>query len=488
MKNTFYRINLFLVAILFFPIIASAEVGEVFNIDSTFNAGSSQQYQVNADLKNTFSLMDIYIENDFWESKDWADKNKINNILFDLNLEFEKKIYPQLTNAFGGIKENDNDELKKISILFYPMKDDARGYVRNIDAYNKIINPSSNERNIIYLNSKYINEGMLPEILAHEFMHLIQLNQKELKKGVTEQVWLNEARSEYAITFLGYNSKDESYLDKRVKDFLLRPSTPLLEWENTTYDYGAVNMFIHYLVEQHGIEILIDSLNSDKVGIESINEALKKNDYDNSFAEVFRDWSIAVYLNDCSVDKKYCYDNSKLKNVRILTNSAYMPFSRESSVSMNQSIRNWSSNWQRFVGINGNFKMEIEVPENCNFDISYIYKDINEKTHVSSVYVENGRKKEINIPSLRENISPVIFIFSVKGTELEKTIKNPFFVYSITASITSENANEQEIISEPEIKIPFEIDKPLDEMNREELLRVLIRVIVYLLSQGKLVI
>jgi len=32
-------------------------------------------------------------------------------------------------------------------------------------------------------------------------------NQKERKYGKSEEVWLNEARAEYLITYLGYNQK-----------------------------------------------------------------------------------------------------------------------------------------------------------------------------------------------------------------------------------------------------------------------------------------
>jgi len=483
--NTFLFLGALLIVMPFF---VDAKTIETFNVDIDFNSGGNYGYQVEAEIKNSFTLIDFYFENNFWESKDWTERNRISNLLYQLNNEFENRIYPQLTSTFGEIKQYNKEEGDKITVLFYPMKEGARGYIRNIDAYEKIVNPSSNERNIIYLNSNYIEEGFLEEILAHEFMHLIQLNEKEIRKGVKEDIWLNEARAEYAITFLGYDKKDNSYLEKRIKDFLIRPSTSLIEWNNTVYDYGVINMFSHYLVEQYGINILIDSLKADKVGIESINEALKKNKYTETFADIFNAWSIAVYINDCSVNNKYCYNNPKLQGVRVLANNAFMPFSRESYISMNQSIRNWTSNWQRFVGINGNFKIQIKSPEKCNFRVSYIYKDSKEKTHVESFYIEEGGEKEIIIPGLLENISPITFIFSVEGTELEKQFSSPFFVYSVTASVVIGGVIEPETPTESEISLPFEIDKPLGQMDRRELLMVIIRLLIYLLMQGKLVI
>jgi len=50
------------------------------------------------------------------------------------------------------------------------------------------------------------------------------------------------------------------------------------------------------------------------------------------------------------------------------------------------------------------------------------------------------------------------------------------------------DSNNNEDYQEQTIELPFEIDKPLNQMNREELLMVIIRTIIYLLVQGRLVI
>ncbi|MDD5696484.1 MAG: hypothetical protein PHO90_00730, partial [Candidatus Pacebacteria bacterium] len=58
--------------------------------------------------------------------------------------------------------------------------------------------------------------------------------------------------------------------------------------------------------------------------------------------------------------------------------------------------------------------------------------------------------------------------------------------YSITATTFSQPVENQG--SGSDIQLPFEVSKPLGQMNREELLSVLLRLIIYLLLQGKLVI
>jgi len=482
MKIEFIKFICFFLGMFLFvtPVSAANENIYKFNIDPSYNSEDVQQYQISSELKNSFGRLDFYVDSTYLSSKDWTERNEMSNAFSNLSSDFEVKIYPQLTTTFGTEKHSSKEGIERIAVLFYPMKEGVRGYIRTIDAYDKIINPSSNQMEIIYLNSNYIDSPLLPEILAHEFTHLIELNQKEIKNGVAEDTWLNEARAEYAVTLLGYNDgSEEGYLDKRIKDFITKPTDSLTEWNNTNYDYGVVSMFIHYLVEQYGLNILKDSLHSSKTGIDSINEALKNNNYKETFEDVYSGWSIAAYLNDCSVSSKYCYTNEKLKNLKVLPVNTFMPFFKESSVSVNQSIINWSSNWQKFVGVNGNFKLEIKSPEKCNFKVSYIFKDQYEKSYVKVISFNSGEKKEIIIPNISENISPIIFIFSVEGTELEKTTPNLFFIYSTTASITSDSPLEEDN------SLPFETDKPLSQMTREELLRVLLRVIIYLLSQGR---
>jgi hypothetical protein len=56
------------------------------------------------------------------------------------------------------------------------------------------------------------------------------------------------------------------------------------------------------------------------------------------------------------------------------------------------------------------------------------------------------------------------------------------FSYNISASTLTSNG---EIGPSNTIKLPFTIDKPLNQMNKEELLMVVLKLIIYLVSQGK---
>jgi hypothetical protein len=134
------------------------------------------------------------------------------------------------------------------------------------------------------------------------------------------------------------------------------------------------------------------------------------------------------------------------------------------------------------VGGSGSLKVEIKSPNDCNFKASYIIKDQLDKSSVYPISIKEGETKEITVPNIR-NASSIVFVFSVEGSKLDNATTSSFFVYNTTASTTINNSSEQGE-AEPEVNLPFEISKPLNQMSREELLTVLLRVIVYLLSQG----
>jgi hypothetical protein len=458
------------------PLFASAEkVGDTTNffVDQYYSQDSKQS--ISAVLVRDMNNALFYVDNNYWNSIGQEEKNNIGSILEKLSVNYRYEIYPTLTNAFGVNGDG------KLSVLFYPMKTDTMGYTRNIDGYERTVNPYSNNRQMVYLNSDKIKGDLLKEGLAHEFMHLITFNQKEKKYGTTEDTWLNEARSEYAITLLGYNNEDkETYLDKRTSDFINNSSDSLTEWRNSNYDYGIVSLFTHYLVEQYGSEILIDSLHSGKKGIESINEALIANKRTVTFADVFSDFSTAIYVNDCSVSLKYCFTNEKLSKVRVLPYSNFLPFSGESKLIINQTVKNWSSQWQKFSGGGDNISFQISPYIDDFFAATYVIKKTNGQYIVNKVDLSTVKGKTINIDNTAKDISSIVFIVSLEDGDVlgDQTVS---FSYNISASTLTPSGET----TTNTIKLPFTIDKPLNQMNREELLMVVLKLIIYLISQGK---
>jgi hypothetical protein len=484
-KNKFViQFTCFLFSLSLIPFFASAAfVGEKTNlyIDNGFSLNNRDQ--VSATFVSGSSLLDIYVDSSFWENKTEEEKKEIFDVFDSLSHEFDLKIYNQLTYTYGEVWDASfSNAGKKVTLLFHQMKENVNGYTRNIDGYEKTIVPYSNQREIIYLNTDKIESINLKSYLAHEFTHLIQFNQKEKKLGTPEEVWLNELRAEVAPTILGYNDvkEEKNYLRERVSTFLSNSSDSLIKWDNMSYDYGVVSMFGHYLFDHYGVDVLGDSLkNSNKVGIESIEEVLLKKGIQDTFKDIFTNWMIANYVNDCSLNSKYCYKNENLKSLQIIPFSNFISFTNDSSLSIGQTVSNWSANWQRFSGGNKDLKLVFDGRNN-NFKVYYVIRYYTGKQEVKEIKLDNYGKAEIVFPKMGTSIASLVIIPSIQ----ERNSSNQDFYYSIVASTQGSVENN----NNTEIKLPFEIDKPLNQMNKEELLILLIRVIIYLLVQGKLVI
>lgn len=478
-------IYILLISFIFLiPTFARADnFGQRNNFFVDYNFGETKANQISATLQNNASSdISYYIDDQFWNTKTEAEKKQINLTLDSLSSEFELNIHPKLTNEFGTEATPGIDREKKITVLFYPMVDKARGYVRNIDEYEKTIVPESNQREMVYLNTDDLDSPLLKSFLAHEFMHLIEFNQKEQRTGTPEEVWLSELRAEYAPTFLGYDNPTDAdnYLKNRVSIFISKPYDSLTQWNNDTYDYGTVSMFGHYLVDQYGVDILADSLRlSQKTGIDSINDALKRKGISDTFSSVFSNWIIASYLNDCSVNARYCYKDKNLTDLHIVPFSNFMPFSGESSLSISQTLSNWSAHWQKFSGANKTLKLQFDGKGQSGIGVIYVIRDYSGKNEVKELTLDATKKGELVIPNMGIDKASVMLIPFVKGNN-----KTDSF-YSITASTLNPTTVEP-TNTDNTIKLPFAIDKPMSQMNREELLTLLLKVIIYLVSQGKL--
>ena len=138
---------------------------------------------------------------------------------------------------------------------------------------------------MVYLNITALgDQRKINAFLAHEFQHLISFNQKEILRNVADDTWLNELRSEYAVTLLGYNDNfASSDLEKRLQAFIESPSDSLTEWKNLPADYGQISLFGEYLAEHWSPQVIADTLKTSSVGMASINDALKQNGFSDSF-------------------------------------------------------------------------------------------------------------------------------------------------------------------------------------------------------------
>lgn len=442
-----FVISLVLFLAVGFQVNAEA-LGEkkIFYIESSYDLSAREE--LTAVLVKTTPKLYFYVDENWWN---FNPQDEVYQALSDLGEEFQDKIYPALTSTFGPEWNPGVDKDSRISVLIHPMRENAGGYFSSKDEYPKLQVPNSNEREMVYLNTEYITDPLAKSFLAHEFTHLITFNQKENSHDITEEIWLNEARAEYASTLVGYDDVYEgSNLEIRAEIFSEDPSDSLLEWRDTEYDYGSISLFVQYLVDHYGIEILIDSLHSTKTGIESINYALKKNGFEEDFSQIFLDWTIATLINDCNYGAKYCYLNPNLGNFHISSRINFLPLSGKSTLSLADVTKNWTGNWYKIIGGRGILKFVFTGGLNASFKVPYIAKTRSSGYIVDFLELDEFRRGEVCIDDFGTEIVSLFVIPSLQNPEASDD--KSFYSFSWSASI-EESQKEQELISQLLAKI-----------------------------------
>ncbi len=339
-------------------------IGEhhTFFVNSTYDAQS--RTSISATLKHVSTHAYFYIEDSYLNNLSLYDQQTLNQKLIGVGQDFDNTIYPKETAFWGSEPSPGVDNDSRVTILLERLNPGAGGYFDSANASPSAQTTNSNQREMITVNVLSLGNNYLKIFLAHEFQHLTSFNQKELLRDTSEEVWLNELRSQYAITLAGYNDNlQNSDLYQRAATFLQNPTDSLTEWPNTNIDYASVTLFGQYLVDRFGSKILFETLQNPLMGIASINKWLGDNHYAERFSDVFGDWMWTNYIGGQSQDSKFKYTNQNLQTIQVpATDTRQLTSFGQNTFSY--SLKPWQPNWDRFI-------LDSSVPAGKNVKISW---------------------------------------------------------------------------------------------------------------------
>ncbi len=470
------RILKLTILFVFFANFAFATIGEekVFYIDPSF-AENSSNYTLKAEHILSKNGLDVYIDSAFWNKKTNQEQEKAKQDLEGISQRF-KENQSKIVSLFGREASPGIDKNPNIVMLLHPLKNDAKGYIRVIDKYEKIVAPFSNESEIVYLDATKLDSPFFDSFLIHEYTHLVFLNQKTSNTALLEEnTWLTELYSEYAATII-QDANTYGYFDQRIRDFFKDPSVSLIYWDGSVYDYAIITLFSHYLADNYGKEVLKESMKSEKVGIESIDHALKKRGFEEDFEDVFSNFVVALVINDCTSNDKYCFKNEKLKNFTILPFSNFLPFSGNAIISIGQNINNWSAQWQKFSGGIGELEITFKGEKDVHIKAKYIAKTKTGKNIVGDLELNENNEGKVVVPKMDESYDSIIIIPIMADKAFEKNTGKRWS-YEMQARI--KDTEKQENPVDKTFEDVFDLNKPLSEMSKRELLILIIKILLY---------
>lgn len=350
---------------------ASADIlgqSEIFNTNETFD--NFDRTSVSATLRYVGSNAYFYVDDKFWNSLNFVGKNRVSDGIANLSNEFDYNIYPKETSFWGQEPRPGIDGDNRMVILLEELKQGNGGYFSTANGFSKSVDPESNEREMVVISADAVAGQYAKIFLTHEFQHLISFNQKELLRKTSDDVWLNELRSEYSVTQTGYNDFfTTSNLERRAKTFFENPSDSLVEWPNAGLDYALVALFAEYVVDQYGVNFLRETLQTDIAGISSINSVLANRGNGDTFIEVFAGWMAANYINDKSANSKFGYSHSGLKNFKANPQRINILSGSELTV-FDYSLKPWQIYGHKFLigdSLSGNKAIKLSPAYNSKF-------------------------------------------------------------------------------------------------------------------------
>jgi hypothetical protein len=450
MKKIFSKRKVLFIALFlgltfnFLPFSVSAASTKFF-VDGYYDSISRETIMAQPYYESDWAY--YYIEDDYLNSLSVEEKNQLKEIIKKLGKSFDQEIYPKLTKLLGDIWSPGVDNDSRITILFTKLIDGVGGYFNAGDEMMLAQNNASNVREMIYLSTDFLLDKELKSYVAHEFQHLISYNQKERNQNKTEDVWLNELRSEYVSTFLGYDTEDynNSNLKARIEKFLQYPSDPLTEWRGRLYDYLPINLLAQYFADHYGNGFFSQLTRNSEVGIDSINIALSTAGGNNDFIETFGNLMIGLYLNDAQEEIEYGFLNYFLRDIHVPPTAQYEVFPGL-AILRSGLIKEWMPLWYEITAKKDtNNEVVISFDGSADrgeFRAKILKIDSAGNYFVSDWNFTDGKTGEITMHRLGGDLKKIVIMpyLIYNGHYQDETLDYNNFSLSVTSSQEAESA------------------------------------------------
>jgi len=235
--------------------------------------------------------------------------------IFETNIiNKELELFYNISGTLGNIGDG------KVIILFASLIEGVAGYFDPFNEYTQeqlndmgLGNYKSNEWEMIFLDFvNYYNTT-----IAHELQHLIHFNHDQ-----DEVRWIDEGLSE----FVGYITNTQPVTWNNITPFsyyfLNNLDDSLIYWNfysndgrDVRIDYGGAYLFVFYIYEQFGKNIITYIVLDTKNAVDSLTSFL--DNYNMTFNELYNNFYTAIILDKYDLNNKYSFQNINITEVYI---------------------------------------------------------------------------------------------------------------------------------------------------------------------------
>ena len=297
----------------------------------------------------------------------------------NLTDQFDTVMWPVVTTVFG------TPGYTMMDVYIYPI-DGAGGVGGYYAGGNDLYGDSS-------------DMGWMLEILAHEFQHLVHSS-----KDGNEESWVNEGCADLAIQLCYGFFNNTTSLKSHISYFEANADNDLTAWNGQLYDYGSSYAFLSYFHEHHGGNATIKALVADGAnGIAGFNNRLSGTGL--NFASVFRNWTMANYLDNESLPGGFGYANLSIR-VRAVQVADY-PFFR------NSSVNRWAAEYAVFTAEGADLELSFNGSDAAPLEVWLGKVGIGDvPSSVERMALDAAKNGNITVPRLGLDYSEVVMVAS----------------------------------------------------------------------------
>ena len=203
---------------------------------------------------------------------------------------FDMQTLPMLRNTFGeeNIPGVDNDP--RFHVVFTRMIGESyNGYFSADDNADPRIRPSSNGKELVFLNTSLLLRGpdAVINTLSHEFQHMVHYHY-----DTNEPSFINEGLSGLS-EYLALGKISDNF----IRNYLSDTGRSLIWWpgNNTTAPYyGSSFLFSVYLYDRFGADFIRELVKEPGNGLDGLDRTLQTFGLSFTADDLFRQWTAAL--------------------------------------------------------------------------------------------------------------------------------------------------------------------------------------------------